>query len=105
MMRDFTYVDDIVNGVLRAIERCAGYAIYNLGESQPVSVNDLIAVLEEVMGKKAIIDHQPLQPGDVERTFADVTLARKELGYRPSTDLRVGLGRFIEWFRSKRDAT
>ena len=100
MMRDFTYIDDIVDGVRRALGRCSGYAIYNLGESQPVSVRDLIAALEEALGKKAIVEHQPLQPGDVDRTFADVTLAQRELGYRPSTDLRTGLERFVEWFRS-----
>ncbi len=99
MMRDFTYIDDIIDGVIRSIERCRGYAIYNLGESEPVSVNDLITALEEALGKKAIIDRQPLQPGDVERTFADLMLAEKELGYKPSTHLRTGLARFVEWMR------
>ena len=103
MMRDFTYIDDVVDGVVRAIERCDGYAIYNLGESQPVSVNDLIASLEETLGKKAVVDFQPRQPGDVDRTYADVTLARRELGYQPSTDLGTGLKRFVEWFRGKRE--
>jgi len=103
MMRDFTYIDDIVDGMVRAIERCDGYAIYNLGESQPVSVNDLIASLEKTLGKKAVVDFQPRQPGDVDRTYADVTLARRELGYQPSTDLVTGLRRFVEWFRSKRE--
>ncbi len=99
MMRDFTYIDDIVDGIMRAIQHCQGYRIYNLGESQPVSLSDLITSLEEALGSKAIIDRQPLQPGDVERTYADVTLAGKELGYQPSTDLRTGLARFVKWFR------
>lgn len=99
MMRDFTYVDDIVDGVLRAIDRCEGYHIYNLGESQPVSVRELIELLEAALGKKAVIDRQPLQPGDVDRTYADVTLARAELGYEPRTDMPTGLARFVTWLR------
>lgn len=101
MMRDFTYIDDIVDGVLRSIDKAKGYRIYNLGESQPVALGDLIALLEEAMGKKAIIDRQPLQPGDVERTFADVTRAKEELGYQPTTDMRQGLKRFVEWFQEQ----
>jgi len=101
MMRDFTYVDDIVDGIIRAIAPCTGYHTYNLGESRPVSVNELVACLEEVMGTRAVIDRQPPQPGDVERTHADVTLARRELGYVPSTDLRTGLTRFVAWLRGQ----
>lgn len=99
MMRDFTYIDDIVDGVLRAIDRCKGFHIYNLGESQPIKLAELIQTLEEVSGKKAIIQREPLQPGDVTRTFADITLAKAELGFNPSTDIRSGLARFVEWFR------
>jgi len=102
MMRDFTYIDDIVDGILRSIDRAKGYQIYNLGESQPVALGDLIGLLEDAMGKKAIIDRQPLQPGDVERTFADVTRAREELGYHPTTDMRQGLEKFVEWFQEQR---
>lgn len=101
MTRDFTYVDDIVDGITRAIEPCTGYHTYNLGESRPVSVNELVACLEEIMGTRAVIDRQPPQPGDVERTHADVTLARRELGYVPSTDLRTGLTRFVAWLRGQ----
>ncbi|GAG52448.1 unnamed protein product, partial [marine sediment metagenome] len=98
---DYTYVDDTIDGIMRAIQHCEkGYRIYNLGESQPVSLSELIAMLEEVMGKKAIIDRQPRQPGDVDRTYADVTLAGRELGYQPSTDLKAGLARFVDWFYS-----
>ncbi len=100
MSRDFTYIDDIVAGVLAAIDRCQGYRIYNLGESQPIVLRDLVAAIEKALGKKAVIDRQPLQPGDVDRTFADISLARKELGYNPGTDLAKGLESFVTWFRT-----
>ena len=102
MMRDYTYIDDIISGVLRALDRCEGYAIYNLGESQPVALSDLVTMLEEALGQKATIDRRPLQPGDVTRTFADVTRARHDLGYEPATAMRTGLANFVEWFN--RDA-
>ncbi len=104
MTRDFTYIDDIIDGITRAIRNCSGFHIYNLGESKPVSVNELVALLEQIMGKKAIIERHPLQPGDVNRTYADVTRACRDLGYEPSTDLRTGLTRFVHWFRSTGDA-
>ncbi len=100
MARDFTYIDDIVHGVLCAIERCAGYAIYNLGESQPIVLRDLIVALEQAMGISADIETHPLQPGDVTRTFADISLARRNLDYNPQTDLAQGLDNFVTWFRS-----
>lgn len=103
MMRDFTYIDDIVNGIVSAMARCTGYEIYNLGESRPISVNDLIAELEFALGKKALKTHLPLQPGDVDRTFADVTKAERDLGYRPSTDIRTGLAKFVAWLREAHD--
>ena len=102
MMRDFTYIDDIIAGVVAAIDRCTDYEIYNLGESQPISVKDLIAELEHALDKKAIRDHQPTQPGDVDRTYADVTKAEMHLGYKPSTDIRAGLARFVAWLRDNR---
>lgn len=101
MMRDHTYIADIVAGVLAAIERCRGYHIYNLGNSNPVSLSDLIAAIETALGKKASIRRLPLQPGDVQRTFADVRLAGRELGYAPRTDLRTGLKHFVDWFRQE----
>ena len=100
-MRDYTYIDDIIDGVLRAMDKCQGYHIYNLGESQPVTLADLIAALEKALGKKAVIERLPMQAGDVQRTFADVTRARDDLGYQPSTHLDDGLGKFVEWFRSQ----
>jgi len=101
MMRDFTYIDDIIDGTVAAMEKCDGFQIYNLGESQPVTVNDLIDEIEKALGKKAIREHKPLQPGDVERTFADVTKAVNDLGYKPSTSLRDGLNKFVTWLREK----
>ncbi|MCP4247268.1 MAG: NAD-dependent epimerase/dehydratase family protein [bacterium] len=99
MRRDHTYIDDIIAGVLAAIDRCDGYRIYNLGNANPVSLDDLIAAIESALGKKAVIDRQPLQPGDVHQTYADVDRARAELGYEPKTDLQTGLRRFVDWFR------
>ncbi|RME41739.1 MAG: SDR family NAD(P)-dependent oxidoreductase [Planctomycetota bacterium] len=101
MRRDFTYIADIVDGLCRALERCAGYHQYNLGESQPVSVMELVAGLEKALGRKAVIEHHPQPPGDVDQTYADVTLARRELGYEPKTDLADGLARFVAWLRSQ----
>ena len=99
MMRDFTYIDDIIDGTVGAIDKCEGYNIYNLGESRPVTVNTLISEIEKALGKKAVIERLPLQPGDVERTFADVTKARRDLGYNPNTNISDGLKHFVEWFR------
>jgi UDP-glucuronate 4-epimerase len=101
MMRDFTYIDDIIDGTVEAISKCEGYNIYNLGKSRPIKVNDLIKELEKALGKKAIIERLPLQPGDVERTYADVTKAGRDLGYAPNTDISVGLKRFVKWLRQK----
>jgi len=99
MRRDFTYIDDIINGVIAAIDRCAGYEVYNLGESRPITVNDLIDEIERALGKKAIKEHLPLQPGDVEQTYADVTKAQRHLGYEPSTHIATGLAQFVRWLR------
>jgi len=98
--RDYTYIDDIIDGTVKATDQCCGYHIYNLGESQPISLSDLIAAIENALGKKANIERLPLQPGDVDQTYADVSLARSQLGYQPSTDINVGLSRFVEWFRA-----
>jgi UDP-glucuronate 4-epimerase len=100
MMRDFTFVDDILDGIRRAIDRCEGYHIYNLGESRPVALHDLITHLEDALGKKAVIERLAPQPGDVERTFADLTRSRRELGFDPRTDIRTGLARFVQWLRA-----
>jgi UDP-glucuronate 4-epimerase len=101
MMRDFTYIDDIIDGVIAAMDKCKGFNIYNLGESQPVTVNDLISEIEKALDKKAIREHLPLQPGDVNRTYADITKAVKELGYKPSTPIPDGLAKFTVWLRQE----
>jgi UDP-glucuronate 4-epimerase len=101
MMRDFTYIDDIIDGTVAAIQKCSGFNIYNLGESKPITVNDLIAEIEKALGKKAIREYVPAQPGDVERTYADVTKAAGELGYNPSTTIQAGLAKFVAWLRQQ----
>lgn len=101
MRRDFTYIDDIIDGVVAAMERCSGYEIYNLGESRPVRLDELIIAIEKALGKKAIINRLPEQPGDVKQTYADVAKAQKELGYSPKTEIAAGLDDFVRWLRGK----
>ncbi len=99
MMRDFTFVEDIVNGTMRAIERCKGYSIFNLGGSHPVALSALIEMIEKALGKEAIIERLPQPPGDVDRTFADLSRSEAALDYRPRTRLEDGLERFVQWLR------
>ena len=100
MMRDFTYIDDIIDGTKSAIEKCYGYNIYNLGESEPITVNDLVSEIEKALGKKAIKEFLPMQPGDVDCTYADINKAIHELGYNPKTQISKGLSEFVNWFRN-----
>ena len=98
--RDYTYIDDIIDGVMAAIDYDkSNYEVINLGESRTVELNELISLLEKELDMHAIIDHQPLQPGDVPQTFADISKARALLGYQPKTQIEEGLHRFVEWFR------
>src|SRR6266567_9590953 len=97
--RDYTYVSDTVDGVIAVTQKEFGYQIFNLGESQTVRLSYLIKLLEEALGKKAIIDHQPLQPGDVPITYANIGKARSLLGYSPGIKIEQGIGLFVEWFR------
>ena len=98
--RDYTYVDDIIDGVMAAISYDkTDYEVFNLGESRTVELNDLISLLEKELDAHAIIDRQPPQPGDVPQTFADISKARALLGYDPKTQIEDGLRRFVEWFR------
>lgn len=101
MMRDFTYIDDIVNGIVAAMDRCSGFNIYNLGESEPITINDLITEIEKALGKQAIREYLPPQPGDVDQTYADINKAVKDLDYQPSTSIQVGLRQFTAWLRKK----
>jgi UDP-glucuronate 4-epimerase len=98
--RDYTYVDDIVAGVRAAMDRERGgrYEVYNLGNSGTVMLRELIAAIEREVGRKAVVEVRPEQPGDVPRTFADVSKAGRDLGFHPSTPLAVGLARFHAWF-------
>jgi len=98
--RDYTYVTDTVDGIIAATQKEFGYEIFNLGESQTVTLSHLIELLEQALGKKAIIDRQPSQPGDVPITFANIDKARKSLGYNPKVKIEEGIPKFVEWFRA-----
>ena len=98
--RDYTYIDDIIDGVTAAIDYDkTNYEVINLGESRTVELRELISLLEKELDIHAIIERQPPQPGDVPQTFADVSKARALLNYRPKTQIEEGLRRFVEWFR------
>jgi UDP-glucuronate 4-epimerase len=100
--RDYTYIDDIIAGVRAAIDyEASPYEVINLGESRTVELRELIALLEKEMDRSALIDRQPMQPGDVPQTFADITKARRLLGYNPQTEIEDGIHRFVEWFRAR----
>ena len=119
MRRDFTYVDDVIEGVVRVLRAPAQpseawdpehpdpgtsrapYRVYNIGNHSPVPLLDFIATIEEALGKKAVIELKPLQPGDVIETFADVDDLRRDFGFAPSTPLREGVARFVEWYRER----
>jgi UDP-glucuronate 4-epimerase len=99
MQRDFTYIDDIVEGTLRVLDRPTRYAVYNIGNHQPVGLRDYIAELERALGRKAKLEMKPMQPGDVKATYADTRALRDAVGFAPSTPLATGLARFAAWFR------
>ena len=99
--RDHTYISDILEGVMACTQHEFGYEIFNLGESQTVRLDRLIALLEKALGKAAIVDRQPLQPGDVPITFADISKARMRLGYQPKVKIDQGIPLFIDWFKQK----
>jgi UDP-glucuronate 4-epimerase len=104
MRRDFTYVDDIVGGIVGAIGWTAAHTsaeVFNLGESATTSVTELIALLEEALNCRANVRHQPEQAGDVQQTFADVGKAKRMLGYRPRVSMREGLARFAAWLEAE----
>ena len=117
MQRDFTYINDIIEGVVRVMEKipepspqwrgespdpgtsCAPYKIYNIGNNQPVELMKFIEIIEECLGKKAIKNMEPMQPGDVPATFADVDDLERDVGFRPNTPIEVGIKNFVVWYR------
>jgi UDP-glucuronate 4-epimerase len=103
--RDYTYIDDIIAGVRASIDyEGSDYEVFNLGESQTVELNRLIELLEKELDRHAVIERKPLQPGDVPQTFADISKARRLLGYDPQTKIEDGIRRFVQWFLSERES-
>ena len=97
--RDYTYIDDVIQGTMAAFEyEGLLFDVFNLGESETIQLKDLIAMIENALGKQAKINELPEQPGDMPRTCADISKARKLLGYNPTTRLSDGLPRFVDWF-------
>lgn len=106
MMRDFTYVDDIVEGIENILcnppvadKEGAAYKIYNIGNNRPEKLMDFITILEKALGKEAVKEFYPMQPGDVYQTYADVSELMKDFNFRPDTPLEVGIGKFVTWFK------
>lgn len=100
--RDYTFIADIAKGVIAAVDKELEFEIINLGNNKPVELNKFISIVENLTGKKAIIDNQPMQPGDVEITYADIKKAKKLLGYEPETKFEDGMKQFYEWYREHR---
>lgn len=109
MYRDFTYIDDIVEGIIRVLNATLSkenhdsgevpYYVYNIGNSKPVRLVDFIKALEKSLGKESIKEYLPMQPGDVYRTEADVSDLVKNTGYRPGTTVDEGVGKFVDWYK------
>lgn len=106
MLRDFTYIDDIVTGVYNILcnppavnEKGVAYKVYNIGNNQPVKLMDFIATLEKCLGKEAVKEYYPMQPGDVYQTYADVSALMQDFGFRPDTSIETGLTAFVKWFK------
>lgn len=100
MARDFTYIDDVIAGVVAAIDRCVGYEIFNLGNNHPVPLEIFIGLIEKKLGKVAVKNYLPMQPGDAIANCADISKAKKFLGYNPQIDVTEGMNRFIDWYKS-----
>lgn len=101
--RDYTYIDDIVDGILKSMNYLFNnenvYEIFNLGESHVVSLKEMVETIESALGKKAILDIQPMQPGDVDKTYADISKAKAMIGYDPQTNFSEGIRKFVEWYK------
>lgn len=104
-MRDYTYIDDIINGVIKSVNFVEDhdeiYEIFNLGESRTISLNKMVCTIEEALGKKALLNKLPMQPGDVDKTYADITKAKKLIGYNPTKEFEEGIREFVEWIKGK----
>jgi len=118
MKRDFTYIDDIVEGVIRVFDKppnknmknieskydinnsVSNYQVFNIGNNEPVTLKDFIATIEEAAGKKAIKEYLPMQPGDVVETFADIEALNAAVDFKPNTELSIGIGKFVDWYKS-----
>jgi UDP-glucuronate 4-epimerase len=104
MWRDFTYIDDVVQGTLAAIDRVPSgplpHRLYNLGNQHSEKLTDFVAEIERALGKRAVVRCEPMPPGDVMRTYADIDDSRRDLGFEPHIKISEGVPRFIEWFRS-----
>ena len=101
--RDYTYIDDIMQGVLNALELKFDFEIFNLGESETTETIQLVRLIESALGKKASVQHLPVQPGDVPITYADIEKSRSMLDYDPQVKIEEGIARFVEWFREQKE--
>jgi UDP-glucuronate 4-epimerase len=101
--RDYTYYADIIQGVVAAVDHDLGFEIFNLGESQTTKLSELVTFIENSLGKKAVLDRQPMQKGDVVMTCADVSKAKRLLGYKPTTKVEDGVRKFVEWYKQIRN--
>ncbi len=105
MLRDFTYIDDIVSGIMAILSKgqvqklAVPHIVYNIGNNKPERLEDFIEILEELIGKKAIRRNLPMQPGDVPATYADITAIANDYGFKPTTDLKTGLEKYVSWYR------
>jgi len=100
MSRDFTYVDDIVDGIIKVIDNPSDFTVYNIGNNSPLSLMEFIETLENALGKKAEKNYMPMQDGDVVSTYADVSGLINDFGYKPDTKLADGIGEFVKWYKS-----
>ncbi|MCL5795143.1 MAG: NAD-dependent epimerase/dehydratase family protein [Patescibacteria group bacterium] len=98
--RDFTYIDDIVSGIIAAIDRCLGYEVFNLGNNQPVELEKFVSLIEKNLGIEAIKKYLPLQTGDVERTWADINKAEKVLDFKKQITIDEGIKKTLDWYKN-----
>ncbi|NWG02368.1 MAG: SDR family NAD(P)-dependent oxidoreductase [Syntrophaceae bacterium] len=100
--RDYTFIDDLIDGILGVLQHHRGYEVYNLGESQTTSLIELVKLIEGAFGKKATIEMLDSQPGDVSMTYADINKAKRVLGYQPRVKMEEGIRRFVEWYKTQK---